>query len=295
MTRNNIAVLRYDERGIRNSTGDFSSASDLDFADDAILAIEYLKTRKETKEAHLGLVGHSKGGLTSIIASNRSNLIEFIALLGSPGVPGEYILYEQTKLILTRQNVSISTFKINLQAAYSTYQIIKNEKNNSLVRIKIEEYFNERLANATGQNKNDLENAKISILARLNEITSPWFRRFLVFDPATILFHTRIPVLGLWGKYDQQVPAYQSLEPISNALQMAKNKNFNLMTFDKLNHLFQYSETGSVDEYAKIEETFSNQVLEVLKDWILKQSVAKIDSFFDFFRFILFYLFKILI
>lgn len=296
LTRNNIAVLRYDERGIRNSTGDFSSATDVDFAQDAILAIEYLKSRKETYNSRLGLIGHSKGGLTSIIASNRSsNLIDFIALLASPGVTGEDLLYEQTKLILLGQNVSLNTYKIDIQVANDIYKIIKKEQNNSLVKIKIEEYFNESLINAKDQNKTVIENIMLNVLSNINALTSPWFRSFLVFDPANVLVHTKIPVLGLWGANDKQVSSNQNLEPIKNALKLAKNKNFKLITFDKLNHLFQKSTTGLPDEYGLIEETFSVQVLEVIKDWILEKSVEKINSIYDFFRYVFYYLFKILI
>ncbi|RNA34261.1 alpha beta hydrolase fold [Brachionus plicatilis] len=278
LTKNNIAVLRYDERGIRNSSGNFFKADDVDFAEDAIVGIEFLKNRKETSESRLGLVGHSKGGLTSIIASNRSSLIEFIALLGSPGVSGEEILYEQTKLILLTQNISKSTYEINLQSAYNSYSIVKNEPNDSIARLKVEEYFNTRLINATGQNKTDLENAKASILVKFNEIVSPWFRSFLVLDPATILVHTKIPVLGIWGSNDIQVPPHQNLGPMDTALKAAKNRNFKLITFDRLNHLFQNIKTGSLEEYGLIEETFSVQVLEVLKDWIVKESVILMES-----------------
>ncbi|MCX6261381.1 MAG: hypothetical protein NTY95_11220 [Bacteroidia bacterium] len=40
-----------------------------------------------------------------------------------------------------------------------------------------------------------------------------------------------------------------------------------------LNHLFQTAETGSEYEYIRIEETFSPQALQLITDWILKQTM----------------------
>jgi hypothetical protein len=57
LTRNGIAVLRCDDRGIAQSTGDFKTATTLDFASDVESAISYLKTRKEinAKKIILGI------------------------------------------------------------------------------------------------------------------------------------------------------------------------------------------------------------------------------------------------
>jgi uncharacterized protein len=66
LTKNGIGVLRYDDRGVAESKGDFQTATSLDFASDVEAAVNYLKTRKEVSK--LGLIGHSEGGL---IGGNR--------------------------------------------------------------------------------------------------------------------------------------------------------------------------------------------------------------------------------
>ena len=43
LTRNGIAVLRYDDRGIAGSTGNFDEANSADFSNDVEAAVEYLK------------------------------------------------------------------------------------------------------------------------------------------------------------------------------------------------------------------------------------------------------------
>ena len=59
LTRKNIAVLRYDDRGFGASTGDFSKATTADFAQDVLSAVSYLKSRKDINAKHIGLTGHS--------------------------------------------------------------------------------------------------------------------------------------------------------------------------------------------------------------------------------------------
>lgn len=43
---------------------------------------------------------------------------------------------------------------------------------------------------------------------------------------------------------------------------------FKILKLEKLNHLFQRSETGAISEYGQIEETFSPKVLELMENWI---------------------------
>ncbi|CAF0755173.1 unnamed protein product [Brachionus calyciflorus] len=287
LTNNNIAVLRYDERGVRNSTGDFSSATDTDFADDAIAAIEYLKKRKETKNSHLRIIGHSNGTMKAMIASNNSKLVEFIVLLGSVGVnPGD-VLYEQIKGILIAQNVSENILKINTDSLLRTIEIIKKEKDNRIVRQQVEEYFKDKIASVSDKDKKDFQNNMETSLLTLDDLTSPWFRSAFRFEPFDVLSKTKIPVLGIWGMKDLNAAPSQNLNPTRVALETAKNENFKLITFDGLNHLFQKSKTGLPNEYGLLEETFSTEVLHVINDWIHEiNSYSKVNSTYDFLKFI---------
>ena len=66
MTRNGIGVLRYDDRGTAQSTGDFNKATTLDLANDAESAVSYLLGRKEVDKTKIGLMGHSEGGIIAL-------------------------------------------------------------------------------------------------------------------------------------------------------------------------------------------------------------------------------------
>jgi hypothetical protein len=86
-TKNGIAVLRYDDRGVAQSGGNFKTATSLDFASDVESAITYLKTRKEINKNKIGLVGHSEGGIIAPIVASKSKDVNFIVLLAGTGIP----------------------------------------------------------------------------------------------------------------------------------------------------------------------------------------------------------------
>ena len=99
LTRNNIAVLRYDDRGFGKSTGDFSKATTADFAQDVLSAVNYLKSRKDIDAKHIGLIGHSEGGIIAPLATNQSSDISFIVNLAGTGILGSELSVIQSKAL----------------------------------------------------------------------------------------------------------------------------------------------------------------------------------------------------
>jgi fermentation-respiration switch protein FrsA (DUF1100 family) len=94
---------------------------------------------------------------------------------------------------------------------------------------------------------------------------------FIKYNPAVSLDKVKCPVLAINGEKDLQVPAKINLEAIKKALDKGKNKKSTVMELPNLNHLFQECKSGSPEEYATIEETFSPKALEVVKNWIQNQ------------------------
>ena len=111
LTRNGIAVLRVDDRGIGGSTGDFKNSTTGDFATDALAAVEYLKNRPEIDVARIGLIGHSEGGSTAVVAAGNSDDVKFmIALSGGMANFGD-IHIKQVGNQLRMQNVPEENIK----------------------------------------------------------------------------------------------------------------------------------------------------------------------------------------
>ncbi len=261
LTRNGIAVLRVDDRGVGGSTGNAADSTSEDFAGDVICEVNYLKTRKEIDSKKIGLVGHSEGGIIAPIAANKSGDVSFIVLLAGTGLTGEETLYLQNKLIFKSSGAPDEIITKQLKFLKEEFDVLKKEKNEKVIETKVHAI----LAEQVGNNKELIDKG-------LEQLLSPWFRFFLTYDPKDALMKVKCPVLALNGSLDLQVAPKENLAAIENALKEGGNKNYTVKELPGLNHLFQAAKTGNVSEYAQLEETISPQALKIITDWILKQT-----------------------
>lgn len=273
LTRNGIAVLRYDDRGIAKSKGNFATATSEDFATDALAAVEYLKTRKEIDPKKIGIAGHSEGGLIAPMCAVNSNDVHFIVMIAGPGVAGREILLLQAKLINLASGESEEKIIKGNQLSEKIYDIVLNEPDNDKAEKKIKAMYDEIYPTLTDAEKKEEDAQKPMMAQQIKQILSPWFRFFLKYDPRPTLENVTIPVLALNGGKDLQVDPKQNLPEIEKALKAGENKNFKIVELPGLNHLFQKCKTCTVTEYGQLEETFSEDALKIIKDWILE--VAK--------------------
>ena len=269
LSRNGIAVLRVDDRGVAKSTGNFATATTEDFASDVLASIAYLKTRKEVDPKKLGLIGHSEGGLIAPMCAAKSSDIAFIVMMAGPGVTGEEILYEQAALMARAGGTPETAIALNRKIQEKIFAILKAGKDAAAADKQLAELIAAEVAAAPEAQKGALE---ATLKAQAKSVNSPWFRFFLTFDPRLVLRQVKVPVLALNGELDLQVPPQQNLPEIAKALTAGGNKKFQTVELPKLNHLFQTSQTGAFSEYAKIEETLSPTALKLMSDWIAKQT-----------------------
>ena len=97
---------------------------------------------------------------------------------------------------------------------------------------------------------------------------SPWIQWFIDYDPQPDIAKIKCPVMALNGSKDCQVIARQSLPALRRRL--PRNKRNLIKEYEGLNHLFQHCQTGLPTEYATIEETFSEEVLNDIIAWVKK-------------------------
>lgn len=275
LTRKGIAVLRADDRGIGGSEGGSMSETSENFADDVLAGIEYLKTRKEINPKKIGLIGHSEGGMIAPVVAVRSKDVAFIVMLSGMGQTGEDVILTQLALIQKANNENPEKIAQAVDFQKSLFAIIKSEPDNNLAEQKIHQMVINRKSKMNEQQLREFAHVEADIKTQLPFILSPWYRHFLAYNPRPTLEKVKIPVLALNGENDLQVSAKENLDLIAAALKAGKNKDFTVKSFPKLNHLFQTSQTGSLDEYDKIEETIAPTVLETVADWILKRINAK--------------------
>lgn len=263
-TRKGIAVLRFDERGVGKSEGVFSGATSYDFAKDVEAAIKFLSSRKEIDKNKIGLLGHSEGGLIAPIVAEESDSLAYIVMVAGPGLRGKELLLLQKREFERRSGLSaeeIAKGQALLEGAYDI-MITSTEEGTALK----EELRKTILENTADETKAE----EIEML--LSQLSDPWFINMIKHDPAKYLGKVRIPILALYGEKDFQVPPNENAEAVRAALEEAGNKNYTIMKLENLNHLFQESTTGLLEEYAQIEQTFSPAAMEIISQWILEKT-----------------------
>lgn len=268
LTRQGIAVLRFDDRGTASSTGNFGEATSADFATDVNAAIDYLKTRKDVDLTKIGLIGHSEGGLIAPIVAVKSEDVHFIVLLAGPGVSGERILETQAKLIGKAGGQSDAELEKAAQINQKVYQAIKEGKSIPEVKTRVASIIKDALQALPESERAAIGDGDAFVKQRVDMIATPWFKHFLGYDPAPTLAKVKCPVLAINGEKDLQVPAKENLHAIELSLTKAGNKNVTIKELPGLNHLFQESTTGAPFEYGTITQTFSPTALNVISEWI---------------------------
>lgn len=268
LTKQGIAVLRYDDRGTAASTGNFEDALTQDFAKDVDAAVEYLKTRPEINKKAIGLIGHSEGGIIApMVASNRPEDIGFIILLAGVTIPGDELMKLQKELSLRSLGSSESYIKQEV--------IFDNELMQVITTTPLETLSESLTIFTTAYLDNNPEFAKSRGMTPekyINMVTTtypnPWLYNFLNYNPSEALKNTKCPIFALNGENDTQVPYKENLEALQLIKAAYPEKNITTKSYPKLNHLFQESVSGSVFEYGRIEQTIAPYVMVEISSWI---------------------------
>ncbi len=262
LARHNIAVLRYDDRGFGRSTGDFSAATTQDFTQDAAAAVRFARASDAIDPGQVVVIGHSEGGLVAPLVAGADPDLAGIVLLAAPGVDGATITALQTRLLLAEMGVEPAAQAKILAARQAVIARLQAGGSEAILKESLKPLLQDWLV-AEGNAA-----APEAVASRLAELTSPWMRFFLSYDPAPALTQVKCPVLALNGALDTQVDAAQNLPAIVAALEAGHNPDYAVIKLPRLNHLFQTAITGSLAEYGRIQETLSPRLLNTVTAWL---------------------------
>jgi pimeloyl-ACP methyl ester carboxylesterase len=98
--RSGVAVLRLDDRGTGSSTGDFTTATSADFANDTRAALAYLRTRPEIDASRLVLLGHSEGGIIAPMVAASDATVAAVVLLAAQSQTGREVIASQNRFVI---------------------------------------------------------------------------------------------------------------------------------------------------------------------------------------------------
>lgn len=260
LTRRGIAVLRVDDRGTGESTGNFELSTTEDFASDAEAGVRYLMGRSDVDQQHIGLIGHGEGAIIAPMVAVKIPQVAFIVLLAGTAVPGEEVLLEQTERGEATAGIPKEQIKADRKIGKLMYDMIREGKSEAELRQALFRLPSEDRPYIRAWHR------------QLHHLEAPWLRFFLSYDPAPTLEKLRCPVLALEGEKDTQVVPDQNVPAIKAALARGRNHDSEVDVLPKLNYMFQTANTGLGWEYETIQETISPAALKKIGDWIAKHT-----------------------
>lgn len=279
LTRNGIAVLRCDDRGVGGSSGSTPDSTTADFAGDVVAEVAYLKTRRDIDAKHIGVLGHSEGGLIGPLAATRSRDIAFVVMMSGPALNGEQILVAQAAAMYAARGATQAA--IDRQARTQRLLIEAAKKNDGwdAAEKQLQAEVAEQVAQMPETQRARLtEIGQQQIKSQMAAVRQPWFRFFLTYDPLPALEQLKCPVLALFGDLDLQVPTADSKAAMEKAFAKSGNRDVTIRILPKANHLYQSAGTGDVSEYTTLKKEFVPELLPLVTIWIQERTGLKKKS-----------------
>jgi len=236
-------VVRYDKRGIGQSGGRPEGVTLADHAEDQRAAVKYLTSRKDVDGRRIAVVGHSEGGLVSLMTAAAEKRVDAVVLLATNGVSGSDLVLQQQQHALSRMNIS----DVEKQA-----------------RIAMQKRINEAAITGKG-----LDGFTAAVRQQIDNVE---FQNLLATDPATLMSRVRQPILVVQGELDTQVAPSNA----DRLAELAKARKpplpADVVKVPGVNHLLAMSVTGEADEYEKLPlKQISPAVSTAVVDWLKKK------------------------
>ena len=246
LSRNGVAVLRLDDRGFGQSTGDLATATTADFASDARAALLFMAVQPEVDVGGLGLIGHSEGGLVAAMVAGAEGPkagVAWVVLLASPGLSGRELVLYQTSEMYAPPGTDPAKVRAARDAAANVLDLLAADAWRWRLKRAVRALTKAQMAMGGPIRPDQLDSA---VQAGVTRMQSPWYRFFVTYDPRPDLRRISVPVLALNGALDTQVPADAHLRGIEQALTAGGNQDVTTVKLKGLNHLFQTADRKSV-------------------------------------------------
>jgi len=270
LTKKGIAVLRYDDRGVGESEGDFDSATSKDFATDVSAAVDFLAQRLDMEDKKIGLAGHSEGGMIAPMVAAEHDKVDFLVLMAGPGIPVKELMMLQSEGMGAASGTPKDILEANLAVLEKAYHYLSEDNNEPKAKVKanLKKIFEDNFDLFPESAQNSIADKDAFFDGQVEDMTNDWFLYFIRYNPEQYLSKVECPLLAINGAKDLQVTSKENLEGIKAIMDKTNNKKVIIHEFENLNHLFQQCETGSVAEYPKIEETFNIATMQYIAYWI---------------------------
>lgn len=264
LTKNGVAVFRYDDRGVGESTGDFETATETDFTSDLVHIFAYLK--KKYPNHPIGIYGHSEGGMIGLRAASEEPGFRFLIESASVGTNGKDVLVHQQYDIPLAAGSPEEDAKWNARLFEKAAEIVLEGKSTSFLND-----YKTWLSTTWEKLPPTLINGKSldDVATEMSTfINSDWAQEFLTYQASTYLKNVEIPLLVINGQKDIQVRWEENQLGFKQNMSPKTSGASKFIAYEDLNHLLQPCIKCDVMEYAAIETSMSPVVMTDVLNWI---------------------------
>jgi len=269
LTRQGFAVLRYDDRGVGKSTGEHAFGHTRDFATDAWSAIDFLSTRSDINASKLGVIGHGEGSLIATMVAGKRQDIAFIVMLAAPALRGDATLLAQTDALGLASGIGDNTRGLLAEFSAALYDLLIGDPAAAAAETRrLGAKLEKSIAALPPEDAEKLGEIGIVLDRQIKSLETPWFGRYVAYDPGPDIAALDCPVLALYGGTDLEIPAALHLPVMEAHLNKAGHPASEARQLRLLNHRFQKTENGLPTLYGTYDETFSPDALRAINAWL---------------------------
>lgn len=261
LLKNNIAVFRYDERGVNKSEGSNSNVSYgvTKMTNDLIAVINKIKSNYENSEIKIGLIGHSQGGLSTINAVKTNSDIDFLVQWATPVQKyGEFLKYQIRTGVNTFDKELIFD---DLEKKIEIISIVQDviSENPGMDDLKLSKEL-KRVTRKQGYKRKNYD--------RYTMWTFPSRKDLLRQNNETMYKELEIPMLYIIGSEDIFV------DPRTNIafLESLQNDNIQIIELRELNHFLSKEKMVPNElNMSKSLYEMDQEALDSITNWILER------------------------
>jgi uncharacterized protein len=260
-----IASVRFDDRGVGASTGDYFAFSWEELARDAAGVYDFLAAEPAIDRERIGFLGMSQGAALAAMASELRPDGAFVILLSAPGLPGRESLRQQLETMMEHNGVRGEVAN-RYRAMFKEFiGIVSDTESDAAVRRQ------RMLAFLAGPGRQLIPPYKFvprEDEALADMLLGSWYQSNAAFAPAKVYGSLNVPVLAIGGGKDVISPPNLHLNSIRAMLVQAPTKDATTIWFESGNHLLQVSGTGLPAEYPLLSHAMSPEIMAMIADWV---------------------------
>ncbi len=238
LAQEGFVTLRYDKRGVGNSTGeggDFPEPSLRDLK----AAVAFLKDNPSVDPKRIALVGHSIGGLWALMEAAGNDSVAAVCVMATPAKPMSEVLIEQIEWLVKSQggnDTDVAAVVAQQRAIYAQLR--------------------------SGQ-------LDLSTLPPSQRYQYEYVKAIMDISGADYAKEIKCPALILQGDKDLFTNIPQESQLLKEAFIEGGNKDVQLTTFPNLDHMFRPTpDQPSLQLYYKDRGPISPDVVKAIADWM---------------------------